>query len=348
MAQNYDLEDQIGDLGGDVEMEPLKGRKLKHKQVYGQKEDLDDSEQNSLDSFLERGQRVRESKVEAQVAEGWIPVDREELGIRSQFYPESWEFFIRPATVSAIKNWTSVDEDRPDQVNKIMTEIIRSCVKIETHDVMGAGWAQINSWDRFWFILKVREYTFSRGESKVEFEDVCSECDSDIIYNLNSKTIFYEFPDEDIVEKYWENGVWNIDPREYDVEHDPITLYTPKLGKDEAIIDWATTKVRNKQKIDASMETFLKFLPWLLNKPSKDPQNLDRQITKIYNDYKRWSVDMFGFMDDVINNITINPQEQLRCNCPHCGREATARVRFPNGLKSLFKIETKAKKFGSK
>ena len=348
MAQNYDLEDQIGNLGGE-EMESLVGKKLKHKRAYGQKDDLDDQEKDSLDDFLNKNQRSREKNIEeSQICEGWIPVDREELGVRSQFYPESWEFFIRPATVAAIKNWTSVDEERTDQINKVMTEIVRACVRIETHDSTGASWAQINSWDRFWFILKVREYTFARGESKVEFEDTCSECDSDMIYTLNSKSIFYEFPDEDIVDKYWDGGVWEIDPREYDVDHDPITLYTPKLGKDEAIIDWATAKVRSKQKIDASLETFLKFLPWLLNKPSKDAQNLDRQITKIYNDYKRWDVNMFSFMDDVINNITINPQEQLRCKCESCGREATSQVRFPNGIKSLFKIESRAKKFGSK
>lgn len=347
MSQNYDeLEDQIGGLGG--EEQPQAPKKLKYKSSYGQKEELDENEQSSLNAFLDKNKKMKEKRAEeehASISQGWIPINKEEMGQRAMFYPESWQFYIRPATVQAIKNWTAIDEERPDVVNKVFNDIIKSCVKIETNEAQGASWAQINSWDRFWFTLKVREYTFANGEAKIEFEDACSECDSDIMYNLTPGGLFYEFPDDDLIEKYWQNGEWVIDPTEYDVEHEPITLYTPKLGKDDAIIEWATAKARNKQKLD---ETFIKFLMWMLNKPSKDPQILDRQIQKLYNEYKSWDIEMFSFMNDVINNITINPSEKLRSVCPHCGQEATSTVQFPNGVKALFEIKSKAKKFGSR
>ena len=340
MKNNYnELEDQIGSMGAE---EPLAGKRLKHAASYGKKEELSDKEQSDLDGFLSRSNKKKE---ETRISDGWIPLNREEMGIRSIFYPGGWEFFIKPATVNAIKNWTAIDEERPDQVNKVFNEICKTCIRIETNDINGAGWTQIRSWDRFWFILKVREYTFTQGESKIEFTDGCSECESDITYKLTSDSLYYEFPDEDLVEKYWNGYSWEIDPREYDVEHEPIILYTPTLGKDEAIIEWATNKVRNKQKID---ENFIKFLVWMLPRAPKDPQMLDRQIQKIYNEYKDWSIDMFTFMDDVINNITINPSEKLRCVCPHCSQEATSNVQFPDGVKVLFKIESKAKKFGSR
>lgn len=344
MTQDYDeLESQIGDIGGEPTQEAPK--KLKYKSSYGQKNDLDKAEKDSLNDFLNKNKKEHEKNDKSTpISEGWVPIDREELGIRSIFYPESWQFYIRPATTAAIKNWTSIDEERPDQVNRVFNEIIRACVKIDTNQPQGAGWAQINSWDRFWFVLKVREYTFADGNS-VEFEDMCSECDTDIHYKLTSKGLFYEFPDDDIVEKYWNGSEWYIEPSEYDVDHEPITLYTPKLGKDEAIIEWATARARNKQKID---ETFIKFLMWMLNKPSKDPQILDRQIQKIYNEYKSWDINMFSFMTDVVNNITINPSEKLKCICPSCGQEATSTVQFPNGIKTLFEIKTTAKKFGSR
>lgn len=347
MGNNYDeLEEQIGNMGGDPteieQTDSLKGKKLKYKASYGKKEDLSEEERESLDSFLAKS---REKHEEIAVGEGWVPVNRDEMGVRSDFYPAEWEFFIKPATVGAIKNWTAIDEERPDQVHKVMNEICKSCIRIDTHDVQGAGWTQINSWDRFWFVLKIREYTFARGESKIEFEDTCSECDADVKFELNADALYYEFPDEDLVEKYWTDGKWVIDPSEYGVDHDIITLYTPKLGKDDAIIEWAANKVRNKQKVD---ETFLKFLIWLLPKPAKDQQMLDRQIQRIFKEYKAWSVDMFQFMDDVITNITINPSERLRCKCVHCGGEATSNVQFPDGIKVLFKTETKVKKFGSR
>ena len=340
------MDAQIGDIGNE---EPIMG-KLKHKASYGQREDLDENEQKEMDAFLSRS-NAHKKKFESDqnesptISDGWIPLNREELGTRSLFYPESWEFFVRPATVQAIKNWTAIDEERPDVVNKVFNEIIKTCVKIDTHGDTSAKWDQINSWDRFWFVLKVREYTFTKGESKIEFTDSCSECDEEIVFDLTADSLFYEYPDDDLIKQYWTGSVWEIDPSEYNVDATPVTLYTPKLQKDEAIIEWATNKLRNKQKID---ETFIKFLTWLLPKPSRDPQMLDRQIQKIYKEYKEWSIDMFQFMNDVINNITINPSEQLRTQCPHCSQEATSTVQFPNGIKVLFEVKSNVKKFGSR
>lgn len=346
MSNNYnELEDQIGMMGVEDTLNPQNPKKLKHKELYGQKSDLNKEEEDSLNAFLAKD-RARKDKVEAaNVATGWIPINRDDMGVRSMFYPKEWEFFIKPATVQAIKNWTSIDEERIDQVNRVFNEIIKMCVKIDTHEKDGASWAQIKSWDRFWFILKVREYTFSTGESKIEFTDACSECGEDMVFSLNSDNLFYEFPDDDLIEKYWGDGCWTINPREYDVDWDPIILYTPTLGKDDAIIEWATARGRAGQKID---ENFIEMLVWMLNKPSKDPQMLDRQIQKLYTEYKSWDIDMYTFMKDVVKNITINPSEKLKMTCPNCSMEATSNVQFPNGIKALFNVGSKVKKFGSR
>ena len=346
-SHDYDeLENQIGDLGGEQPKEEGLG-KLRYNPTG--KQDLQDEEKSDLDAFRERANRRSTFRKEQEdsvvsVSEGWIPVEREELGVRSQFYPEDWEFAVRPATVQAIKNWTSIDEERLDQVNNVFNDIIKTCVKI-TSSTGGVSWENINSWDRFWFVLKIREYSFVHGESKVQFTDSCSECDEDIDFELTANGLFYEFPDEELVEKYWNGKTWEIDPTEYDVDEAPITLYTPTLGKDQAIINWATERYRATNKID---ETFIKFLPWLINKPSRDAQMFDRQVQKVYKDYKAWSIDMFSFMDDVVKNITINPSEKLKVKCPHCGKEVVSNVRFPNGIKAIFNVTTKAKKFGSR
>ena len=335
------LANEIGDLGG----EDTGLGKLKHKAAYGQKEDLTESERESLNAFLDKGKRLKEEKIGAEISSGWIPVDREEMGIRSTFYPSEWKFFIKPATMQAIKNWTAIDESRTDQVYKVFDEIIKQCVKIETHSPQGAGWGQIRSWDRFWFILKVREYTFSRGENKIEFNDVCQECGQEITYTLTSDALHYEFPDENLIQDYWNGKEWEIDPREYDVDHDPITLYTPTLGKDALIIDWAVEKRRETGKnID---EKFIEMLVWMIDKPSRDLGMLDRQIQKLYKTYKEWDVDMFTFMRQVVRNITINPSENLSMRCPHCGQETISGVQFPDGIQTLFG-KGKGKKFGSR
>lgn len=346
MAKNNDydaLDGQIGGLGGD---DTNNIGKLRHKSSYGQQNDLSEEDQKKLDKFRSKSKK-QNSDPDIQIKDGWIPINREEMGRRTNYYPESWEFFIRPATVQAIKNWTAIDEERADVVINVLNEIIKTCVKIDTHDINPASWNQIKSWDRFWFILKVREYTYSQGQTKVEFQDECSECNEEIDYNLTSSSLFYEFPDEDLEEQYWNGKYWEIDPSEYDVfGEDVIKLYPPTIERDATIIDWATAKLRAGGKVD---ENFINFLPWLLPlKYSKDMQLLDREINRIYKIYKSWSIDMFTFMTDVVKNININQSDKLKVKCPHCGMEATSTVQFPNGIKVLFETKTTAKKFGSR
>ena len=345
---NYDeLADQIGSMG-DNQTEKNAGSlgKLKYSESLG-KANLSDEEKSEMSDFISRtNKKSRRNNDDNIIADGWIPLDRSELGERSLFYPEDWEFSIRPASVQAIKNWTSVDEENPEELNKVFNEIIRLCVKITDGQGNVHTWQEMNSWDRFWFILKAREYTFVKGENKIEYTDQCENCEEDLTFSLNSSSLTYEFPDNDIIEKYWDGSKWVIDPREYDVDADPITLYTPKLGKDQSIIDWAIARARQgKRDID---ENFIKFLVWMISKPSRDPQNFESQVRQAQNIYKNWSLDMHSFMTDVINNITINPSEKLSTKCPHCGAEVTSQVQFPNGVRALFKTESKVKKFGSR
>ena len=348
------FEEQIGNLGGEAAPEnPLAGRKIP---VPGSKQNLSDQEQADLDSFLSRSRkasrRENDDRQEVRVfsaastAEGWIPIDRSELGIRSKFYPEDWQFFVRPATVEAIKNWSSIDEERIDVVNTVFNDIIKTCVKISSASG-NIPWNRINSWDRFWFILKVREYTFKEGESKIEFKDNCPECDEELTYTLTPNSLFYEFPDDDIVEKYWDASerCWFINPKDYGIQRDMVKLYVPTLEKDQAILDWAINRSRAKAKID---NVFLRFLPWMLSKAPKDEAVLDKFIRECETTYKGWDEEMFEFMDEVVYNITINPSEKLRQVCPHCGEEVVSNVRFPNGVKVLFKRETSRQHFGSR
>jgi hypothetical protein len=358
MKNEFDglLESQIGDLGGTEEPKnSLEGKKLK--KIPGKKEELTSDQDAELQDFLARS-RSR-SKITRQdddfqasgnfprISEGWNEIDRAEMGIRSQFYPEDWSFYVRPATVEAIKNWSAIDEERIDVVNTVFNDIVRTCVSIKSA-TGNIPWSRINSWDRFWFILKVREYTFKQGEAKIEFSDTCNECSEEISYTLNPKSLYYEFPDNEIVQKHWNpsDRVWYIDPKEYGLEKQPVTLYIPTLEKDQAILDWAIQKSRTQRKnID---NVFLRFLPWMLSKVPKDEQVLDKFITEAQRVYKSWDVEMFEFMDDVVRNITINPSEKLRQVCPHCGEEVVSNVRFPNGVRALFKTEAKHTKFGSR
>lgn len=357
---NYDvLENQIGSEGGAMAETGKSLGKLTHaSEILGGQRDLTNSELKDFNEFKKRGIEERSKRAAfgntentPNIGEGWIQLNRSEMGERSQFYPAGWEFFIKPASMMSVKNWTAVDETNPAQVNKVMSEIIRSSVRINTHDINPAGWQYINSWDKFWFILKVRQATFVSGDYKIEFNDSCSECGSDITYELTPEALSFDLPAQEQIEKYWKGNHWEINPAEFDVIEDngtsytqPVLLFPPTIGKDNAIIEWASEKVQLKQNID---QTFIKFLPWLIQgiPSATDPVARNASINQAYRRYKSWGLVMFEWMSSVIDGINVIPSDTLTRICPNCGQEAHSQVRFPDGIKTLFLIKSKAKSF---
>lgn len=339
---NFDktMEKYIGDIGKEqVEETP---EKLSYMEKGQESEGVKD-----FNDMIDKVRRVDFTQQEDNtIGNGWIPIDKYEMGARAQFYPTDWQFRVKPATVLAIRNWASIDEENLAAVNNVMNEIIKTCVSV-TSDYGKVSWEKINSWDRFWFIMKVHQYTFTHGENKIEFDDECTECGEIIQYTLRPDTLFYEFPDDQVVENCWdaEKMVWHVNPQDYGLPNKAVTLYTPTLGKDAALIQWLYQQNQAGKKID---ETFIRFLPYMLERAPKDVQMLDKQIKELKRTFDGWDTDMFLFMDEVIRNITINPSEKLRTKCEHCGEEVHSTVRFPNGIKRLFVVQGKHNKFGSR
>jgi hypothetical protein len=351
--ENKILDEQIGSAGGDMDnltMPKDEGSeslgRLQH--IPGQQQDLNEAEKKSMNDFDKMTANLRVVKNDNSIETGWIPIDRGDMGVRSQFYPSSWQFRVKPATVQAIKNWSSIDEENLAVVNNVMNEIVKSCVSIFDTDMnIAVSWDKINSWDRFWFILKVREYTFDKGEQAMEFDEDCDNCGGNIHYVLRANNLFYEFPDEAVVERHWnmEGRFWDIDPKEYDVNYHKIKFFVPTIGKDNAILQWLYAQNNAGKNID---EVFVKFLPYMLERAPKDSNVLDRMIKDCHNEFKRWDTETFMFYDEVRRNITINPSEKLTEKCPNCGEEVRSTVRFPNGIKYLFAVQGRHRKFGSK
>lgn len=283
----------------------------------------------------------------AEIRDGWMDVDKSLLGERAIFYPEDWQFRVRPATVEAIRNWSTIDDENPLSVDSVFNEIVKSCVSI----IDGAGrpitWGNINAWDRFFFILLVRNYTFINGEAKIEFTEDCHECDNPVKFELNSTTLVYDMPDPEVMPAYSKDErTWLIDPAEYGVEgYDPIILYLPTLEKDQNIREWFVDRARNNKKVD---EVFVRFLPWIVPKIAKDLSVAQRQIRSAEVVFKSWDVEMFSFMDSVIKNIVVTPLTKLTTICPVCGEEVTSTVQFPNGPSGLFSTAHKHTRFGKK
>lgn len=284
----------------------------------------------------------------AEAREGWITIDRRLLGERDFYYPEDWQFLVRPATVEVIRNWSMLDENNGNSIDDVFNEILKYCLTIKSNTGV-KPWQSINNWDRFFFVLLIREYTFVQGESKVEFYEDCPSCESSVKFNLESQALMYDVPDDE-VKRYYdrENRVWVIDPVDYEIPAErAIYLYLPTVEKDANIKAWLITEHQEneKKKFDS---VFIKFLPWLCPKISKDLASARMQIRKAEMTFKSWDTEMFSFMNDVLKNISVNPSTNISAICPACGEEAVTRLRFPDGVGALFNVVNRRKKFGTK
>lgn len=284
---------------------------------------------------------------DAEYIDGWIDFDRSRLGERDLYYPSDWKFLIRPANVEAIKNWSALDEENGSSMWDAFNEIIKTCLSIKTPEGK-IPWGNLNSWDRFYFMLVIREYTFIKGESKLEYTEECQECGNPVTFNLTSDSLLFDMPDNDILEMYdREHRCWHIDPEEFGLKGDPFTLYLPTLDKEANIKAWAISKLQENKdkKIDP---VFIKFLTWMAPKISKDMTIADRQIKTYSKKFKELDAEMFSFMDDVIRNIIVTPSTKIITKCETCGEEVTSQIRFQNGIRDLFSLRNRYKKFGSK
>ena len=324
------------------------GTKLTHS--IGSKPTLD---KDSVEDFLAHKKLTRVGEKigsQTEIRDGWMFVDRSLLKDRDVFYPEDWQFKIRPATVEAIKNWSVIDENNPNSIDTVFDEILKNCLSITT-SIGPKPWYCINAWDRLFFVLLIREYSMQEGQKKISFTKQCPNCDVDVTFELNSLALMYDLPGDDVMDYYDRaKQTWNIIPADYDVEwpeKEYIQLYLPTREKDANIKAYLISRLQEDRNYKAD-QVFIKFLPWLLPKISKDVNIAKNQIRKAEIDFKSWNIEQFTFMDEVLKNIMVTPDTNLVTVCNSCGEEVTAPMQFPDGISSLFDINDRRKKFGKK
>lgn len=356
-TQETTLEQQIGNMGveepavtdtpASVQHDSLIGQQLRHTPQ------AKEAERNAAMQTIVKEQhlsRIGDSiKQTTEIRDGWMAVDRTLLGERSQFYPEDWQFMVRPATVEAIRNWSTIDDENWSSVDDVLNEILKSCLAIKTN--MGPKpWNSLNSWDRLFFILLIHQYTFAQGEKKIELTAPCPNCDVDTKITLNAPSLCCDMPDPEVMPYFdSETRTWNIDPSEFEVETpvERVTLYVPTLEKDANFKNWLFEKYRENRNYKPD-SAFFRFVEWLCPKISKDATIARQQIKQAEMTFKSWDAEMFSFMDDVLKNIQVTPNTYIKTTCPACGEEVTIPIEFQNGIRDLFTVGGRHKKFGKK
>ena len=349
-TKNLDLENQIGNIGGETvedtnvestEPSTQKSEGLGIAPLFASKKL---SNNNESDDFRAKTDELYRG---GSIVGGWIPIDREELNGREMFYPEDWQFSIKAADVQSIKNWSAIDENQVLSINKSINEILQSCVRISLPNGRTINVNKLHTWDRMWFLLKIREYTMVKGERAYAFEDECT-CGAPVHFDLNYESLSYELPDMDNVGEYYdaERQLWRIDPNDFDVRGREMVFYLPTIEKDDVVVAWIYERARSNKKID---EMFAKYLSWLIPSVPVDGKQILNTIKDCEILYKQWSKDQFELAEEILKNITVDAKEYIVSTCESCGAEVHSEITFPGGLKNMFTNPTnKRKKFGTK
>ena len=134
------------------------GTKLTHKiGGYSESDKEADAKLVSEKKLTRIGEKIGQN---AEIRDGWMDVDRNLFGERIKFYPQDWQFRIRPATVEAIRNWSTIDDENPNSIDDVFNEILKTCFAIITPSGP-IPWSNLRSWDRFFVILLIHRTTIN-------------------------------------------------------------------------------------------------------------------------------------------------------------------------------------------
>ena len=95
---------------------------------------------------------------------GWYEVPMESLPTQGLFYPEGSRLLIKPAGVSIIRHFSTVDDTNPLELNDAFDYILENLVRFNIPD-MSPSFKNLKDIDKLSVILHVRDATFKNGES---------------------------------------------------------------------------------------------------------------------------------------------------------------------------------------
>ena len=267
---------------------------------------------------------------------GWKNMPVEILPSKGMFYPEGTRMAIRPADVKEIRHFSTIDEEDRLDIEEKLGYILDKCLTIEFSGEGVVSYKDLKSEDRFFLIIAIRDLTFVKGENSVILipDTPCGddkECPVKNGFELRTGVLSsYELDPE--ISKYYDPQnrcfTFNIEglPK-------PIRMYVPSIGVTQKIADFTAYCLKNDIDID---DSFLKIAPFIFEewRTLDIPFMLD-SLRKM--DY--WAKEEFSLYFVLSEKIRIGTKPKAYVKCPKCGgREVSAEISFPYGLRSLFLI----------
>jgi hypothetical protein len=258
---------------------------------------------------------------------GWYEVPLESLPTKGLFYPDESRLLIKPASVSLIRHFSTVDDTNPLELNDAFDYILENLVRFNIPG-MPSSYKNIKDIDKLSVILHVRDATFKNGESKIVSDITCS-CG-----NVDAKTLswadfeFFRFTPE--LMRYYnkENKIFQVnfnDPSQSDVG---LTL--PSIGMRSFVQKYVTNKIKQKKQYDKS---FANVAPFIMDDWASINNTLYEQQLEFSAE---WTTYQFAAFVRIVDLVKKSTTSRIKHKCSKCGAEVTAPSSFRGGIKSIF------------
>ena len=284
-------------------------------------------------SSLGRAQSVNKS---VSLEMGWKNIPVGILPSGGKYYPEGTKIAIRAAEVREIRHFSTIDEDDKLDIEEKLTHIIDRCSRMDFPGEGVVSYKDLKQEDRFFIIMAVRDLTFVKGENSIILKpqkscNQTTECPFNNGIELRTGVLSSYELDENVAKYYNEETrgfVFTIKKLDKTVE-----LYIPSIGVTQEITSFITECSKKGIQID---DGFLDIAPFMFGE-WRD-LNFQRILTKMReSDY--WTKEEFSLYFELSQRIKMGTKLEVKQKCPVCGdMEVTARISFPNGLRSLFVI----------
>jgi len=263
----------------------------------------------------------------SNVPHGYIEIWPDAFPTRGMFYPAGTRFFVRAATVDAIRHFSTIDETSPFSVNEGLVDVIKMCLLVKT---LGKPltYKDIKDEDRIHIILAIREVTFAKGENRLAVKVECG-CGTENEIEVRNSSFRRADLDEDVMRYYDEEGRRFVFKTK---SFGDIIISPPSIGIATVVTDYVQ-RLGAEGKAKQIDKAFVRMLPFIIH----DYRTTDEKaIKRLHVDFLSWSKEKFQLMNNLIDKVKLGVKETLFSACANCGEEIATPITFPGGFKSLF------------
>lgn len=296
-------------------------------------EELENQEAQNVEAPIikEPGVAINQEK---NLLDGYMILSDYEMPQDGVLYPEFWKIAYRCPTSEEVAQFSTINEKDQPGIMNAMESLIRKCVLIyDTKNEMQIDSGEINDCHRIFFMLLLRKVYLNN--EPVEFNSVCTSCQSPYKPDLQPKDLVYPELSEKLLDAF-DGRKFNLDWPGID---DVISFLVPTINLTSKIFKYVIKvyrdadrkdKIARKDKIVYDKQ-FLLLAPYLYESGRETPRELADKYKEIKTDSPRFKAYL-----EIINKINLDNEDTITKECPTCGSMEETHIRFPGGWKKFF------------